>query len=104
LEKKIANFLDITKIDKETIRYRKKLSLGVFNLANLKFCDFFVKNCQFLETIIIGKFLEIRGLYSVNSIVSPKILTKKKLAKFLISQKCKEKEKEKEKNPDLDIG
>jgi hypothetical protein len=55
-----------------------------------------------LEIIIIGKFLEIRGLYSVNSIVSPKILTKKKLAKFLISQKCKEKEKEK--NPDLDIG
>jgi hypothetical protein len=57
-----------------------------------------------LEIIIIGKILEIRGLYSVNSIVSPKILTKKKLAKFLISQKCKEKEKEKEKNPDLDIG
>jgi hypothetical protein len=46
-----------------------------------------------LEIIIIGKILEIRGLYSVNSIVSPKILTKKKLAKFLISQKCKEKEK-----------
>lgn len=92
LEKTIAYLFDITKLKKKQFATERNCLWGYLNLANLKFCDFFG---NFLEIIIIGKILEIRGLYSVNSIVSLKILAKKKLAKILISQNAKKKKKKK---------
>jgi len=100
LEKTIAYLFDITKLKKKQFATERNCLWGYLNLANLKFCDFFG---QFLEIIIIGKNLEIRGLYSVNSIVSLNF-GKEKTRQIFDITKCKEKEKEKEKNPDLDIG